>query len=191
MRFKARLNGDAEVIRLLARFPQRIGRTMASLVKQEARALAIELARTTRPPGFPCGRRRRAREPWHGTTGRSGAAARLRSSPAAARWKSTPPASSAGWALPRASGSVRPVPSGDACGGLSSGSCATVRHRARRRLRTGDRRSVTLVSRLDDMDDVTTASGIRMALDAAAGRSAALHWRPPCVPSSSARSRGA
>ena len=52
MRFKARLNGDAEVIRLLARFPQRIGRTMASLVKQEARALAIELARTTRPFGF-------------------------------------------------------------------------------------------------------------------------------------------
>ena len=39
MRFKARLNGDAEVIRLLARFPQRIGRTMASLVKQEARGL--------------------------------------------------------------------------------------------------------------------------------------------------------
>jgi hypothetical protein len=52
IRFTARLNGDAEVIRLLRRHPEKISRTLESLVKQEARGLAVELARNTRPFGF-------------------------------------------------------------------------------------------------------------------------------------------
>ena len=52
IRFTAKMKGDSEVIRLLNRYPQKIGRTLESLVKQEARGLAVELARNTRPFGF-------------------------------------------------------------------------------------------------------------------------------------------
>ncbi|MDA0766718.1 MAG: hypothetical protein O3A92_07840 [Verrucomicrobia bacterium] len=37
-------------------------------------------------------------------------------------------------------------------------------------MKTGSKPSVTLISRLDYMDDVTTDTGIRLALDVAAGR---------------------
>lgn len=47
-----RLEGTTEILRLLRRHPERIGRTMTSLVKQEARGLAVELARNTFPHGF-------------------------------------------------------------------------------------------------------------------------------------------
>lgn len=52
IRFTAKMKGSSEVIRLLNRYPQKVGRTLESLVKQEARGLAVELARNTRPFGF-------------------------------------------------------------------------------------------------------------------------------------------
>jgi hypothetical protein len=52
VRFTAKLNGASDVARLLRRYPEKVGRTLESLVKQEARGLAVELARNTRPFGF-------------------------------------------------------------------------------------------------------------------------------------------
>ena len=52
VRFTAKMKGSFEVARLLRRYPQKVGRTLESLVKQEARGLAVELARNTRPFGF-------------------------------------------------------------------------------------------------------------------------------------------
>ena len=50
--FTAKLKGGSDVARLLNRYPEKVGRTLESLVKQEARGLAVELARNTRPFGF-------------------------------------------------------------------------------------------------------------------------------------------
>ena len=36
----------------MRRYPEKVGRSLESLVKQEARGLAVELARNTRPHGF-------------------------------------------------------------------------------------------------------------------------------------------
>jgi len=52
IRMTAKLKGGADVARLLSRHPEKVGRTLESLVKQEARGLAVELARNTRPVGF-------------------------------------------------------------------------------------------------------------------------------------------
>ena len=52
IRFTAKMKGGSDVIRLLNRYPEKVGRTLESLVKQEARGLAVELARNTRPFGF-------------------------------------------------------------------------------------------------------------------------------------------
>ena len=52
VRFTAKMKGGSEVARLLNRYPEKVGRTMESLVKQEGRGLAVELARNTRPLGF-------------------------------------------------------------------------------------------------------------------------------------------
>lgn len=52
MKFSAKLSGGSDVVRLLRRHPEKVGRTMESLVKQEARGLSVELARNTRPFGF-------------------------------------------------------------------------------------------------------------------------------------------
>jgi len=52
IQFTARLKGGSNVARLLNRYPDKVGRTLESLVKQEARGLAVELARNTRPHGF-------------------------------------------------------------------------------------------------------------------------------------------
>ncbi len=52
IRFTAKMNGSSDVVRLLNRYPEKVGRTLESLVKQEARGLAVELARNTRPFGF-------------------------------------------------------------------------------------------------------------------------------------------
>jgi hypothetical protein len=46
------MQGGSDVARLLKRYPEKVGRTLESLVKQEARGLAVELARNTRPFGF-------------------------------------------------------------------------------------------------------------------------------------------
>ena len=52
VRFTAMMTGGSDVARLLNRYPGKVGRTLESLVKQEARGLAVELARNTRPFGF-------------------------------------------------------------------------------------------------------------------------------------------
>ena len=52
IQFSTRLKGSSDVARLLNRYPEKVGRTLESLVKQEARGLAVELARNTRPFGF-------------------------------------------------------------------------------------------------------------------------------------------
>lgn len=52
VRFTAKMHGANDVVRLLRRYPEKVGRTLESLVKQEARGLAVELARNTRPFGF-------------------------------------------------------------------------------------------------------------------------------------------
>lgn len=52
IKFTAKLKGASDVARLLNRHPEKVGRTLESLVKQEARGLAVELARNTRPFGF-------------------------------------------------------------------------------------------------------------------------------------------
>jgi hypothetical protein len=52
IRYTSKLKGGSDVARLLNRYPEKVGRTLESLVKQEARGLAVELARNTRPFGF-------------------------------------------------------------------------------------------------------------------------------------------
>ena len=52
IQFTATMKGGSDVARLLNRYPEKVGRTLESLVKQEARGLAVELARNTRPHGF-------------------------------------------------------------------------------------------------------------------------------------------
>ena len=52
IRYTARMQGSFTVARLLKRYPEKVGRSLESLVKQEARGLAVELARNTRPFGF-------------------------------------------------------------------------------------------------------------------------------------------
>jgi hypothetical protein len=52
IRFTAKMKGSSDVIHLLNRYPEKVGRTLESLVRQEARGLAVELARNTRPFGF-------------------------------------------------------------------------------------------------------------------------------------------
>lgn len=52
IRFTAKMKGASDVARLLNRYPEKVGRTLESLVKQEARGLAVELARHTKPYGF-------------------------------------------------------------------------------------------------------------------------------------------
>ena len=52
IRFTAKMKGGSDVARLLNRYAEKVGRTLESLVKQEARGLAVELARNTRPFGF-------------------------------------------------------------------------------------------------------------------------------------------
>jgi hypothetical protein len=237
MRFKARLNGDAEVIRLLARFPQRIGRTMASLVKQEARALAVELARTTRPYGFSEAARKvgegavakdvrkvfatpeeaftetgkadpeAADRFWAHVQNRRFARARKALAASASPWAAVPvgrldpahhSASRKGGKVVRTRqaqvvtsrksleayiarvqsrvGFAKGVwiNAAKAIGGRVRGAAKwAMRHRqapGTAKVRTGDRPSVTLVSRLDYMDDVTTESGIKRSLAAAASR---------------------
>lgn len=61
-----------------------------------------------------------------------------------------------------------------AIGGRVRGSAQwATRHRqapGSAKVKTGDKPAVTRISKLDCMDDVTTQSGIRLALDVAAGR---------------------
>lgn len=52
IRFTVKVAGASDVARLLRRHPDLVGRTLLSLVKQETRGLAVELARNTRHFGF-------------------------------------------------------------------------------------------------------------------------------------------
>ena len=52
IRFTVKVTGASDVARLLRRHPEMVGRSLLSLVKQEARGLAVELARNTRHFGF-------------------------------------------------------------------------------------------------------------------------------------------
>jgi hypothetical protein len=52
IRFTAKMKGAFDVARRLRRHPEKVDRTLESLVKQEARGLAVELARNTKPFGF-------------------------------------------------------------------------------------------------------------------------------------------
>jgi len=62
IRFTAKLKGASDVARLLRRHPEKVGRTLESLVKQEARGMAVELARVTRPSGFSQKAKRRGEQ---------------------------------------------------------------------------------------------------------------------------------
>ena len=240
IRFTAKMKGASDVARLLNRYPEKVGRTLESLVKQEARGLAVELARNTRPFGFsregeearregggrghparssPCptrptrARRRRtsgradrfwaniqnrrfARAGRHSPSRRrsgrlcrsvgsirsstrraapvrrrtSRAGSQPRSSPAARRSTPTSPGSRSGSASPRATW----IKAAKAIGGRVRGAAQwATRHKqapGTATVKTGDKPAVTLVSRLDYMDDVTTEKGIRLALEVAAGR---------------------
>ncbi|NQW99819.1 hypothetical protein HQ447_04105 [bacterium] len=70
IRFTARMTGASDVARLLNRHPEEIGRTLESLVKQEARGLAVELARNTRPFGFSEAAKKRGEKAVAGDIGR-------------------------------------------------------------------------------------------------------------------------
>ena len=50
IRYTARMQGRFTVARLLRRYPEKIGRSLESLVKQEARGLAVEATE----PGHRC-----------------------------------------------------------------------------------------------------------------------------------------
>ena len=70
VRFTAKLKGASDVARLLNRYPEKVGRTLESLVKQEARGLAVELARNTRPFGFSEAAKKRGKKAVAGDIGR-------------------------------------------------------------------------------------------------------------------------
>ncbi|MBP7948916.1 MAG: hypothetical protein KA004_04610 [Verrucomicrobiales bacterium] len=239
MKFNARLDGDAEVIRLLARYPQRIGRTMVSLVKQEARGLAVELARTTRPFGFSDGARKigeaavakdvlkvfatpdqayesakaadmaAADRFWAHMQNRRFARARQALAESPSKWRDLPlgrldpkhhkesrvgpkakvtrrepaqivtsrkPLDTYIARIQRRVGFAKGVwiNAAKALGGRVRGAAKwATRHKqapGTAKMKTGERPSISLISRLDYMEEVTTETGIQLALSAAAGR---------------------
>lgn len=233
IRFTAKLNGDAAVIRLLKRHPEKIGRTLESLVKQEARGLAVELARNTRPFGFS----EKAKKSGEAAAAQdirgvfaipSDAFAEIRKSdPAAAdrfwsniqnrrftRAETALRNSSSGWNDLRVGrldpalhqwgelGAAKPkqvvtspksldtyiariqrrvgfakgswINAAKAIGGRVRGAAQwTTRHKqapGTATVRTGDKPSVMLINKLDYIEDVSTFTGINLALKVAAGR---------------------
>ena len=233
IRFTARLNGTSDVARMLRRHPEKVGRTLESLIKQEGRGLAVELARNTRPFGFG----EKARK-----TGETAVAKDITGTFALPSdafeeiRKSDPQSADRFWAniqnrrFARAQNSLRQSSSGwkdltvgrldpsfhqwskrkaarpkqvvtstkarenyiakiqkrvgfakgtwinaaKAIGGRVRGAAQwTTRHKqapGTARLRTGEKPAVTLVSNLDYMEDVTTHTGIQLALQIAAAR---------------------
>ena len=233
VRFTTRMNGTSDVNRLLNRYPEKVGRTLESLVKQEARGLAVELARNTRPFGFSerakkTGERAVAKDISGVFALPSAAFGEIRKSdPAAAdrfwsniqnrrfsRAETALRSSSSGWkdlsvgrldpALHKWGqlGAAKPkqivtspkaretyiakiqkrvgfakgawINAAKAIGGRVRGSAQWVtRHKqspGTATVKTGTKPSVTLINSLDYIDDVTTAAGIDLALQVAAGR---------------------
>lgn len=233
IRFTAKLSGTADVVRLLRRHPEKVGRTLLSLVKQEGRGLSVELARNTRPFGFSEAARKR---------GEKAVASDIRgvfALPADAFQeirKTDPAAADRFWAnirnrrFSRAGNNLRqsrsawndiplgrldpshhrwgqlgaPKPkqivtgeksranyiariqkrvgfakgswinAGKAIGGRIRGAVQwATRHKqspGSARVRSGDKASVTLINRLDYIEDVTTHRTVDIALRTAAGR---------------------
>lgn len=239
IRFTARLKGGSDVARLLRRYPDKVRRTLESLVKQEARGLAVELARNTRPYGFSEKARKRGEKAVAGDIGKvfvtpAQAYDKLKDSDQDnadrfwahvqnrrfARAKQALAASSSKWNMlavgrldPKLHQQNRTGPSANvkrkspaqvvtsgkaldtyiariqkrvgfakgiwinaakSIGGRVRGAAQwATRHKkapGSAAVKTGDKPAVTLISRLDYMDDVTTRTGIRLALDVAAGK---------------------
>lgn len=233
MKFSAKLSGASDVVRLLRRHPEKVGRTMESLVKQEARGLSVELARNTRPFGFSDKARKIGEEavardisgvfalPSHAfeeiKKSDPEAADRYWANIQNRRFKRAEKnlrQSSSGWndvAVGRLDpnlhqwgqlGGEKPkqvvtspkaretyiakiqkrvgfakgswINAGKSIGGRIRGAVQwATRHKqapGSAVVRTGNKASVTLVNKLDYIEDVSTYKGIQLALDVAAGR---------------------
>jgi hypothetical protein len=222
IKFTTKLQGGSEVARLLNRYPDKIGRTLESLVKQEARGLAVELARNTRPYGFSEKAKKRGEKAvaisidrgpadrfWAHIQNRRFARARQALSESTSKWKGLP----VGRLDPKLHQQSRTGPHANvqrrepaqivtnrkaldtyiakiqrrvgfakgtwikaakAIGGRVRGAAQwTTRHRKApgdARVKTGIKPSVTIINRLDYIYDVTSETGIRIALDVAAGK---------------------
>jgi hypothetical protein len=239
IRYTAKMKGGFTVARLLKRYPEKVGRTLESLVKQEARGLAVELARNTRPFGFSEKAKQRGEKAVAGDINRvfavpSDAFTEIRKSDSAAadrfwasiqnrrfaRAEQTLKASTSQWNTlsvgqldPKLHQASRTGPHANvrrkspaqvvtspkardtyiakvmkrvgfakgswinaakAIGGRVRGAAQwATRHKkspGTATVRTGDKPAVTLINKLDYIDDVTTAKGIEIALRIAAAR---------------------
>ena len=239
IQFTAKLKGGSDVARVLRRYPEKVGRTLLSLVKQEARGLAVELARNTRPHGFSEKAKKRGEKAvagdirsvyatpeqayesaiaadmtqanrfWANIQNRRFARARKALAESTSKWSHLP----VGRLDPKLHQDSRTGPHANtrrrepaqivtskkalqtyiariqkrvgfakgtwikaakAIGGRVRGAAQwTSRHRkapGSATVKTGTKPSVTLISRLDYMDDVLTETGVRLALQNAAGR---------------------
>ena len=239
IKFTAKMHGSSDVARLLNRYPDRVGRTLESLVKQEARGLAVELARNTRPFGFGEKAKKRGEKAvagdihkvfatpaqayetakaadmaaadrfWANIQNRRFARARQALAESPSKWSNLP----VGRLDPKFHQDSRTGPhrnvtrkepaqivtsrkaldtyiariqrrvgfakgvwikAAKAIGGRVRGAAQwATRHRnspGDATVKGGTKPSVTLISRLDYMEDVATETGIRLALDVAAGK---------------------
>lgn len=233
VRFTAKLKGAFDVARLLRRYPDKVGRTLLSLVKQEARGLSVELARNTRPLGFSEAAKKRGEK---AVAKDIGGVFALPSDAFEHIRKSDPAAADRFWAniqkrrFSRAENNLRQTSSGwkdltvgrldpnlhrwgqlggskpkqivtspkardtyiariqkrvgfakgswlnagKAIGGRIRGAVQwATRHKqspGSATIKTGDTKAVTLVNKLDYIEDVSTPQGIQLALQVAAGR---------------------
>ena len=233
VRFTAQLQGAFDVARLLRRHPEKVGRTIESLMKQEGRGLAVELARNTRPFGFSQKAKKTGEDAVAGDISRvfalpSDAFAEIRrSDPVAAdqfwaniqnrrfaRAENNLRQTSTGWndlSVGRLDpnlhqwghlGAAKPkqivtsekaratyiariqkrvgfakgtwINAGKAIGGRIRNAVQwTTRHKqapGSAVLKTGDKASVSLVNKLDYIEEVSTYAGINLALQVAAGK---------------------
>lgn len=239
IQFTTRLKGVSDVARLLNRYPDMVGRTLESLVKQEARGLAVELARNTRPYGFSQKAKKRGEKAvagdivkvfatpdqayesaqaadstqadrfWSHIQNRRFARARQALAESPSKWKHLP----VGRLDPKLHQNSRTGPyanvtrrepaqvvisrkaldnyiartqrkvgfakgvwikAAKAIGGrVRGGAQWATRHRkapGSATVKTGIKPSVTLISRLDYMDDVLSEASVRLAMEVAAGR---------------------
>lgn len=239
VKFTTKLKGSSDVARLLNRYPDKVGRTLESLVKQEARGLAVELARNTRPFGFSQKAKKRGEKAvakdilkvfatpdqayetanaadstqadrfWAHIQNRRFARAKQALAASPSKWRDLPvgrldpkfhqqsrtgpqanvtrkepaqvvtnrkPLDTYIAKVQRRVGFAKGVwiKAAKAIGGRVRGAAQwTTRHRqapGSATVKTGDQPSVSLMSRLDYMDDVTTDTGIRLALSNASAR---------------------
>jgi hypothetical protein len=239
IKFTTKLKGGSDVARLLNRYPEKVQRTLLSLVKQEARGLAIELARNTRPHGFSEKAKKRGEKAiagdirsvfitpekayesaksmdmthadrfWANIQNRRFARAQKALAQSTSKWKHLqvgrldPELHQKSRTGPHANVQRREpakivtsnkalanyiakiqkrvgfakgtwIKAAKAIGGRVRGAAQwATRHRkapGSATVKDGTKPSVTLVSRLDYMDDVLSETGVRLALEQAAGR---------------------